>query len=57
MNEHWTIIREIALEAGHAPRTIQKWKERKRVPYKLRRGFEERAKAKRKRIPYEAFGA
>ena len=57
MNAHWEIIREVAIEAGHTPRTIQKWKERKRVPYRIRRELEKLAKAKHKPIPYEAFGA
>jgi hypothetical protein len=42
----WAALEDLAVEAGHRPDTIRKWRERRRVPYRLRGEFIEAAKAR-----------
>ena len=57
MNKYWDTIREVALELGHKPATVRKWKSRKRVAHYARRDIEVAAKRKKRTVPYEAFEA
>lgn len=57
MEKYWPLITELALEKGIRPLTITKWKERHRVPYMHRFDLQDRAKAKRRSLPREAFDA
>jgi hypothetical protein len=36
---NWDVLRDIAVAAGYRPDTIRKWRERRRIPYRLRGEF------------------
>ena len=55
MNKHWKTIEQLALDLGQKPVTVRKWKSRGRVPYWIRLDILDRAKAKRQKLPREAF--
>jgi hypothetical protein len=51
----WEAFEEMAVKAGHKHDTIRKWRERKRVPYRLRGEFIDAAKKRGFKVRFEDF--
>jgi len=51
----WQTLEEIAVKAGHRPDTIRKWRERRRVPYRLRGKFIDLAQKRGLHVRFDDF--